>query len=411
MEKIKIGFIGLGQRGHWLIRDTFPDLLKTDVEIVAVCDLYEDRIERAADCVEKNTGKRPIGTTDYHDILKMDEVQAVIISAAWEVHVEMAIAAMKAGKYVGLEVGGAYSVDQCFELVKTHEETGVHCMFLENCCYGKLELLALNMARQGVFGDIVHCTGGYTHDLRQEVSDGEEIRHYRLLNYLNRNCDNYPTHQIGPIAKILDINNGNRFVSLVSMASPAKGLNAYVADRKGADHKLAKAEFKQGDVVTSIIKCANGETITITLETTLPATYTRDFSLRGTKGGLYENTNSIFIDKEHNKHEWNPKLLWDNIKEYEEQYTHPIWKNYEAKGGHGGVDWLVLNAFVEAVRNNERPPIDVYDAAAYMAITPLTEESIALGSMPVVFPDFTSGKWYKKRDIVENKYTLDKIKD
>ena len=410
MEKIKIGFIGLGQRGFWLIRDTFPDLLKTDAEIVAVCDVYEDRIEKAADCIEKNTGKRPIGTTDYREILKMNDVQAVVIATSWELHVEIAVAAMKAGKYVGLEVGGAYSIDQCFELVKAHEETGVHCMFLENCCYGKLELLALNMARQGVFGDIVHCTGGYTHDLRQEVSDGEEMRHYRLRNYLNRNCDNYPTHQIGPIAKILDVNNGNRFVSLVSMASPAKGLNAYVADRKGADHKLAKAQFKQGDVVTSIIKCANGETITITLETTLPATYTRDFSLRGTKGGLYENTNSIFIDKEHAKYESYPKGLWDNIKQYEEQYTHPIWQNYEVKGGHGGMDWLVLSAFVEAVRNNERPPIDVYDAVTYMAITPLSEESIALGGVPVAFPDFTCGKWYQKTDIVENKYTLDKIK-
>ncbi len=408
MEKLKVGVIGLGARGYSIIRDTLCEMFDI-IDICAVCDIYEDRVKKAADLISEKCGKRPIGTNDYRDIMKIDEIQAVIIITAWEMHVDIAVAAMKAGKYVGLEVGGAYSVEQCQKLVDTYKETGVHCMLLENCCYGKRELMALNMVRQGVMGEITHCAGGYMHDLRQEVADGEENRHYRLRNYINRNCDNYPTHEIGPIAKILDINNGNRFVSLVSMASSAKGLHEYIISQKGTDHKLSNVTFAQGDVVTTIIKCANGETVTITLDTTLPRSYSRDFTVRGTKASYFESTDSFFFDGEHAKYEWNGRGLWGNASEYEEKYLHPIWQNYTAKGGHGGMDWLVYSAFVDSAKNNLRPPIDVYDAAVYMAITLLTEKSIALGGMPVEFPDFTNGQWYQRKDIVDNYYTLDKL--
>lgn len=154
------------------------------------------------------------------------------IAVSWEAHAEVAVAAMHAGKYVGLEAGGAYSIDDCCKLVRTYEETGTELMLMENCCYGRRELMALNMARKGVLGNIMHCSGAYCHDLREEITSGREIRHYRLRNYIHRNCENYPTHEIGPIAKILDINNGNRFLTLCSVSSAAMGLHEYAIQKK-----------------------------------------------------------------------------------------------------------------------------------------------------------------------------------
>ena len=194
IEKLRIGFIGYGGRGRGLLRTLMNKVrdVHGDIEVCAVCDAYEDRTHAAADVVEEKTGKRPFETQDYREIMKLD-IDAIIIAAAWEAHIEIACAAMEAGIYVGMEVGGAYSIEDCWKLVRTYERTGTPCMLLENCCYGKKELMTLNMAQQGVFGEISHCTGGYCHDLRPEIADGEEKRHYRLRNYINRNCDNYPT--------------------------------------------------------------------------------------------------------------------------------------------------------------------------------------------------------------------------
>jgi len=248
-------------------------------------------------------------------------------------------------------------------------------------------------------GDIVHCQGGYHHDLRHEIAFGRENRHYRLRNYLNRNCENYPTHELGPIAKILDINNGNRMVSLTSTASCAKGLHEYVVAEKGENDILAGMEFAQGDVITTVIKCAKGQTITLVLDTTLPRAYSRGFTVRGTKAAYFEDMDAVYIDGEHNDCEFNAKKLWDNAESYNEKYCHPLWKHYDPKGGHGGMDYLVFSAFLEAVKTGKKPPIDVYDAAAYMCITALSEESIHLGGAPVAIPDFTRGKWYMRDDI------------
>lgn len=409
-KTIKFGMIGFGARGTGLLKDVLVDMHKEDVLLTAVCDIYSDRAENAADIVEKAGYERPFVTTDYKEVLKIADLDAVVISTAWEAHIEIAVAAMKAGLYVGLEVGGAYNIEDCWELVNTHEKTGVHCMLLENCCYGKSEMMTLNMVRRGVLGEIVHCEGGYHHDLRQEIADGKENRHYRLRNYINRNCENYPTHELGPIAKILDINNGNRLVSLTSFSSCAKGLHEYVVDRKGADHPLAKVNFAQGDNVVTVIKCVGGETIVITLDTTLPRAYSRDFTVRGTKGGYFGANDCFFLDKEHESYEWNSKGLWGNAESYEEKYMHSVWKEYEPRGGHSGMDWLVFHAFFEAVKDNKRPPIDVYDAATYMCIAALSEQSIAKGSVTVDIPDFTRGKWYQRTDICDSYYNLDKIK-
>ena len=295
-DRIKLAVIGLGNRGLGMLKNPIIPMKEEGIDVVAVCDPLKDRVDTAVNALLQSGAEKPFATTDYKEVLSLKELDAVYIATSWESHVEIAVAAMKAGKYVGLEVGGAYSLDDCYKLIHTYEETGTELMFMENCCYGKRELMMLNMVRQGIFGDVVHCNGAYCHDLRNEVITGLENRHYRLRNYIYRNCENYPTHEIGPIAKILDINNGNRFLTLSSFASSSRGLHSYAVKTKGEDHPLASVEFAQGDVVTTVIQCAGGQTVRITLETGLPRTYSRGLEVHGTKAVYLEDNDSLFID-------------------------------------------------------------------------------------------------------------------
>ncbi len=406
-KKIKIGLIGLGNRGRGLLNIL---VRMDDIMISAVSDSYEDRRLNAIKLVENACGNTPYSSDNYRDIIKREDIDAVIISTSWADHISIAIDAMKAGKYAATEVGGAYSVEECLQLVKTYEETGVPCMMLENCCYGRNELMVLNMVKKGIFGEIVHCQGGYRHDLRKEVTNGRENRHYRLINYMHRNCENYPTHELGPIAKILNINRGNRMLALTSMASKASGLHEYILATKGSQYDLANYRFAQGDVVTTVIKCAHGETIALTLDTTLPRAYSRGFVVQGTKAMYMEDNNSLFIDGVHDNAEFEWKVQWNNMEQYREQYDHPLWRNYKpTNDGHGGIDSLVLSAFIDSVKRQVETPIDVYDMAAWMSITALSEQSISMGGMPVAIPDFTNGKWLNRKPAPEGKYCLDKV--
>ena len=405
----KIALIGFGQRGQSLLADAIlPAGEEYNIEVAAILDTFTDRTAEGVKLVLEKTGKEPYIATDYQQILDDPDISGVIIATSWETHVPMAIAAMKAGKYAAMEVGGAYTIEDCWKLVDTHEQTGIPCMMLENCCYGKWETMVLNMVRQGVLGDIVHCSGGYHHDLRELMVEGEKTHHYRLSNYINRNCENYPTHELGPIAKVLDINNGNRMVSLTSTASCAKGLHAYILGKEGTDSPYANVEFSQGDLVTTVIKCAKGQTIVLTLDTTLPTAYNRAFTVRGTKASFYGARRMIFEQGLHEEHEWDDAPLWNNAEEYFKKYAHPLWENYDPKGGHGGMDYLVISAYFESLVNGTRPPVDVYDAASWMSITALSEESILKGSAPVMIPDFTRGKWFMKKEVTDSKYNLNR---
>ena len=395
MDKVRIGFVGLGARGRGLLNDIV--LQNPKAQVTAVCDVYSDRTEEGAKLVEEKSGVKPFASGDYRDIVTRDDVDAVVIASAWESHIPIAIAALEAGKKVGMEVGGAYTVEQCFELVKCVERTGVPLMLLENCCYGRRELMVRNMVELGVLGEVVHCAGGYMHDLREEVAFGKERRHYRLRNYINRNCENYPTHELGPIAKVLGINRGNRMVSLVSMASKARGLHEYIMQKKSDDEELVGTHFNQGDIISTIIKCAGGETITLSLDTTLPRYYSRGFTVRGTKGMYEEATDSVFLDG--NEH-FGWRENWGNAEKYSEKYEHPIWKAYKesgVQGSHDGMDWLEFDRFFDATLEDKPFEIDVYDAAAWMCITALSEQSIALGGAPVAIPDFTNGMWTMRK--------------
>jgi predicted dehydrogenase len=398
-RQVKLGIIGLGARGQGLLETAY--LEHPEAEFIAVCDVYEDRCGKGAEIIEKCTGKRPYTTTDYHRILEMPEIDGVILCTSWDHHIDLCIEAMEAGKYVGSEVGGAYSVRECWKLIEAYERTKVPVMLMENCVYGRNEMMVAHMAELGMLGTVVHCEGGYRHDLREEISFGKENRHYRLNNYIHRNAENYPTHELGPIAKILGINRGNRMVTLTSAASRAEGLHEYIRENKADDKELLETRFCQGDIVNTIITCAGGETILLTLDTTLPRYYSRGFTVQGTKGMFSEDNQSLFLEgEEHAKDHFEWQKHWGNVEEYREKYEHPAWKKYLSEGvkkGHDGMDWLVFCDFVSSIQEQKQVPIDVYDMAAWMCISALSEESIAMGGQPVAIPDFTNGAWINRR--------------
>lgn len=392
MEKLKVGFIGLGGRGRSLMKNVLKNF--DDVDVVAVCDSYEDRAAAAADLVRQFRGTDAAAYTDSAAFLADENVDIVIISSAWEAHIPLAVESMRAGKVTAIEVGGAYSVEDCWLLVRTWEETQVPFMFLENCCYGERELLATRLARQGKLGEIVYCHGAYGHDLRDEISGGVKNRHYRLRNYLARNCDNYPTHNLGPIARLLNINRGNRMLKLVSMGSKSRGLEAYVQENEEFAFLRGK-HFAQSDVVTTMITCADGSLITLKLDTTLPRAYSREFTVSGTKGIYSERGNILLTEEKGFDHNKFMNDYRDSADAYQAERP-KIWRDIteeEIKAGHGGMDTLMLRSFFDAVRDGKPMPIDVYDAASWMVISCLTEASIANGGAPMDIPDFTGGRW------------------
>ena len=407
-ETVRIGFIGVSGRGSGLL----GELLDVPGVIVpAVCDKYEDRALRGQEIVKEATGVTPDMYLDHKELLKRDDIDAVLIATTWISHARIAIDAMRAGKHAAMEVGGAASIEECWQMVRASEETGKFCMLLENCCYDRNEMALFNMMKQGLFGELIHMCGGYQHDLRDEISLGRENRHGRLYNFQMRNGELYPTHQLGPISKMLSINRKNRYISLVSMASKSRGLNEWIKANKGEDYDLADYHFNEGDVVTTMIKCANGETVCLTHDCSLPRNYSRAYRVQGTKGLYMEDGNSIYLEGR-TPHEGGWMHTPESFDKYLEEYEHPLWKKYQqdgVHGGHGGMDFLVLSAFAESVKVGSQPPIDVYDAATWMAITCLSEESIALGSAPVAIPDFTNGQWIDREPYRRGIFCLEEV--
>ncbi len=406
MKPIKIVVLGCGQRGRTLTQNVLTRI--EGVEIAGLCDTgWIDKAEHVRDCLKKDFN---IDVPVYDDHVKMfDEVKpdAVFIATNWEYHVDLATYSMERGIAVAMEVGGANCVEECYRLIEVQERTKTPFMFMENCCFNRDELLATSVARKGLMGEIVYCHGAYGHDLRDEVSYGKLKRSYRLNHYLTRNCENYPTHDLGPIAKLLNINRGNRMVSLVSMSSKSAGLRDYVNGREDLQ-ELKGVEWAQGDVVTTLIKCENGELISLCLDTTLPRFYSREFTVRGTKGMYMQDNDMMLIEGDYNENVSQLDFFKQNhnsAKNYE-KYLPEFWKNVPQEildAGHGGMDYFEFVAFFDALRNGKEMPIDVYDAAAWMSITYLSEQSIKNGGAPVNVPDFTNGayKTRKPKDVVE----------
>lgn len=409
-ELLNVGLIGVGLRGTNHLKNLLD---RDDVQITALCDIDPSRISIGLDMVRKAGGKAPKtygkDELDYRNLLELSEIDAVVIATPWLWHTRMAVDSMKAGKYTGLEVSAANTLEECWDLVNTHELTGSHLMILENVNYRRDIMAVLNMVRQEVFGELVHFRCGYQHDLREVkfnngkqpygggVEFGEKAiseARWRTLHSVKRNADVYPTHGLGPVAVMADINRGNRFLSLTSHATKAIGLHNHIVKQGGADHPNARVKFKQGDVITTTIDTARGETIIITHDCNLPRPYSLGFRVQGANGLWEVDGNRIYIEGKSEPHQWEEAGPWL------EQYDHPLWKTYGsyAEGaGHGGMDFFVIQAFVESAKRNMPPPMDAYDAAAWSAVTPLSESSIAHQGAPQDFPDFTRGMWVKRQ--------------
>ena len=410
--KVRIAIMGVGFRGT----DHLELLLKRkDVEVIAFCDIEPRSIAAAQKIVTNNGAKMPqIFTGDVYawkKMLELKNLDAVLIATPWEWHKPMVLGALEAGiKYVATEVILGITLQDHWDVVLATEKHNAHVMMLENVCYRRDVMAVLNMVRQGLFGELIHLQGGYQHDLREvKFNDGKQgygggvefdekgysEARWRTHHSVYRNGDLYPTHGIGPIANYVNINRGNRFTNLCSFSTKARGLHNHIVKVGGNDHPNAKVNFKLGDVVTTSISCANGETILLQHDTNLPRPYSLGFRVQGTEGLWMDVNKSLYIEnKSAKKHQWEDAKVWLD------KYDHPLWIKYnnDAEGaGHGGMDFFVIHAFIEAAKRKIETPLNVYDAAAWSAISPLSEQSIALGNQTVEFPDFTSGQWmYKK---------------
>jgi hypothetical protein len=420
-EKIRIGIIGAGFRSHEHMGNF---LQREDVEITAIADPQQRSIDEALKVFKEYNRPEPAiyknGSYDYKNLLKRDDVDAVMICSPWEWHSIQAIDAMNAGKIPGVEVCGAITLQECWDVVNTSERTKIPVMMMENVCYRRDVMAVLNMVRQGMFGELLHAQGGYEHDLRGVLfndgitayNSGVEFgknayseAQWRTEHNRTRNGELYPTHGLGPVAVMMDVNRGNRMTKLSSIASKAKGLHKYIVEhpKGGPNHPNAKVNFKCGDIVNTQIQCANGETILLTHDVSSPRPYNLGFRMQGTEGiwqdyGWGENKQGFIYMEKLMAH----SHRWDTTEKWLADNDHPLWKKYGAQAegaGHGGMDFFVDHAFIECIKRGTDFPLDVYDYATWYSITPLSEKSIASGGILQTIPDFTRGKWKTRKQI------------
>jgi hypothetical protein len=395
-DPVRFGIIGIGERGSLML-----DLLLAvpRARVTAVCDIVPEKTSSARDRIVKAGQPAPAvfthGDEDFRNLVVRDDIDFVYIATPWDWHVPMALASMTAGKQTGLEVPAATTVEDCWKLVDTSEKTRRHCMIMENCCYGANELLILNMVRAGVFGELIYGEGGYLHDLRAELFSDEGEGLWRRFPHTKRNGNLYPTHGLGPVANYMGINRGDRFDFLVSMSSLQIGLEAYRAAHIPKDSPKWKEKYICGDVNTSIIKTGAGRTILLQHNVTNARPYSRLNMVQGVKGLFLDFPPRIYIEGDQTGEEFT------NLTRYRDRYMHRLWREHgqEARqsGGHGGMDYLMLWRLVQCIREGLPPDMDVYDAASWSVPGPLSEASVASGSAPAQFPDFTRGRWNQRK--------------
>ncbi|MEN8222500.1 MAG: Gfo/Idh/MocA family oxidoreductase [Acidobacteriota bacterium] len=393
MDIVRIGFVGVGGMGTAHCKN----LLNIEgAEIRAVCDIVPEKVENIQKlCLEKGFGKPDAytrGEYDYKRMCERDDLDLIMTATPWKWHVPVAVEAMKSGKHTAIEVPAALTIDECWDLVETAEKEEKYCVMLENCNYDKTELTVLNMARKGMFGELIHGAAGYLHDLRgiKFSNKGEGL--WRLDHSVKRDGNLYPTHGLGPVAEYMDINRGNIFEYLVSMSSKSRGLNEFAAEKFGKDSPQALQKYVLGDVNVSLIKTSNGETITLYHDTNLPRPYSRINEIQGTKGIFQDYPPQIYIEGLSETHD-----RWEPLEKYYDEYLHPLWREMEEStkdaAGHGGMDYLEDFRLVDALRKGRLPDMDVYDAVALSVVTELSEISVRNNGKPVKFPDFTRGAW------------------
>ncbi|WP_405689819.1 Gfo/Idh/MocA family protein [Streptomyces sp. NBC_00057] len=390
---VRVGIVGLGNRGGSMI-DLF--LAVTGVHVVAVCDPVKTKAERAAAKVTAAGQPAPAvytnGEDDYENLCKRGDIDFVYVATPWDFHFEMAKTAMLNGKHVGVECPIALQLDQLWELVDLSERTRRHCMQLENCCYGRNEMRVLRMAHAGLFGDLLHGAGAYNHDLRGLMFDpGYYEGPWRRLWHTRLRGDLYPNHGFGPVANYMDINRGDRAVSITSVGSPSLGLAEYREKNMPAGDPSWKETYIESDRTISLVQTAKGRVIRLEHDVSTPHPYSRINSLGGTKGVFEDYPARIYIEPDHTDDNWGDFAKYT-------QWDHWLWKEHaNPPGGHGGMDYMLVFRLMQCMRLGLVPDFDVYDAATWTSPVPLSHVSIKAKGAPQQIPDFTRGEWKKAR--------------
>jgi predicted dehydrogenase len=367
------------------------------VEIAALCDIFDDRVEKIQKYLEERglpRAKSYSGSKEaWKEMVESPGLDLIYICTPWDAHAPMAVYAMENGKHAAIEVPAAINIDECWQLVETSEKTRMHCMMLENCCYDFFELLTLNMARQGYFGEIVHTEGAYIHDLLDSNFRKDGYYDMWRLKENFRNGNLYPTHGLGPVCQILNINRGDQMEYLTAMQSADFQMAEKAAELAASDGFFAEFAGKtyRGNMNTTVIRSVKGKTIMLQHDVTSPRPYSRLHTVSGTKGFAQKYPMPGKISKGHG---W---MSAEEMATLEEQFTPEIVKvvGEMAKkiGGHGGMDFMMDWRLIDCLRNGLPLDQDVYDAALWSAIAPLSEQSVANRSNSVDVPDFTRGTW------------------
>lgn len=391
MDLVRIGYVGVGLQGGSHVQNL---LRIPGCRIAAVCDIRSERTDWASKQIAAAGHPAPAvynrGPRDFERLCETEDLDLVYTATPWEWHVPVMLAAMTHGKHAATEVPAAMTIDDCWAIVEAAEKFRKHCVLMENCNYDRMEMMAFNMVRQGLFGEILHCEGGYLHDLRAIKFENRDEGLWRRAWSMKFNGNLYPTHGLGPIANDLDINRGDRFDYLVSMSGPSRGLQNWAAEHFPADAPQRRETFALGDVNTSLIKTARGKTIMVQHCTNLPRPYSRIHIVQGTRGLFEGYPHRAYIEGRGKNDQWVDAA--DLLAEFE----HPLWKEMaeQAKGaGHGGMDFIEDYRLIKCLREGKPLDMTVYDAAALSAVVGLSIESVAKQGRPVAVPDFTRGRW------------------
>lgn len=398
MSKIRVGFIGIGNRGMAAVRRVS---LIPGIETAALCDLRVEAVDSARNWLKKE--RKPGAMHEYKGaqdswkgLCDDPDVDVVYIATPAILHVEMELYAMRAGKHVLCEVPGAYTLDECWEIVETSEKTHRHCMMLENCCYGEMEMFAWNLAKSGLLGELTHAEGGYIHNLTARHLEN----HFRNLKFKNSgaitmNGNIYPTHPLGPICLYLDINRGDKMDFLISLSSREAAWSGYIKETFGPDDWQTGLKINKADMNTTLIKTARGRTIMLQLDMATPRPYSRINLIQGSKGCFADYPPRLALSKVSGGY-----AKWMSEKEFEKtrrEYMHPLWKQLgEASkrlGGHDGMDFIMDLRWAYCLQNGLPLDMDVYDLASWSAIVPCSAKSALKMGERVEIPDFTRGAW------------------
>ncbi|WP_462251230.1 Gfo/Idh/MocA family protein [Ekhidna sp.] len=405
IKKVRVGIIGLGNRGKVLTQMFYWLIQNNKAEIVGLSDLVEENLDATIDRLKAHQKSKPakyFGKEDeWKKLVDRDDIDLILITTPWEWHTPMSVYAMRKGKHVACEVPIAYTLEDCQLLIQTAEETKKHCMMIENCCYNEEELFVLNMIQEGVFGDLTHAEGAYIHDLRKHMLSEDYYQdQWRIKHHQQRDGNFYTTHGIGPISNYLNIGRGDNYVSLTSMSSREKNLSD-AAKKINSPY----ADIKCGDMNTTLIKTSLGKTVMLQFDVHTGSPYSRINKVVGTGAVHAGYPSRLYIDNPDDLKYWGHEWLDDtSYQEYKSKYTHPMIKKLKTisqdyKQGHGGMDFVMIYRLITCLNLGVELDQTIYDGVVWSSITPLSELSVAKNSQSVEFPDFTGGTWEKEREL------------